>query len=127
DQVRECTLDWPVIVKPALQDASVGLDQGSVVINQEQLAQRVFYLLERFGPPVLVEEFIGGREFNVGLVEVPELTVLPISEILFVGAKPGVWPIVTYDAKWKPETEDYLATPPRYPAKVSARLAKRLG
>jgi D-alanine-D-alanine ligase len=116
-----------VIVKPALQDASVGLDQGSVVTNQEQLQQRVGCLLERFGPPVLVEEFIAGRELNVSLVEIPELTVLPISEILFVGDEPGYWPIVTYDAKWRPESRDYIATPPRYPAKVSSRLAKRLG
>jgi D-alanine-D-alanine ligase len=123
----ECTLDWPVIVKPALQDASVGLDQGSVVTCQEQLEQRVAYLLNRFGPPVLVEEFIDGRELNVAVVEAPELTVLPISEIHFVENKPGYWPIVTYDAKWRPESEDYRATPPSYPAKVSARLAKRLG
>lgn len=76
---------------------------------------------------MLVEEFIRGREFNVGVVEAPELTVLPISEIEFIESKSGLWPIVTYDAKWKPESEDYLATPPRYPAKVTPRLARRLG
>jgi D-alanine-D-alanine ligase len=127
DTVPPCPLAWPVIVKPATQDASVGLDQGSVVTSQEQLEQRVASLLERFGPPVLVEEFIRGREFNVGVVETPELTVLPISEIEFIESKPGLWPIVTYDAKWRPESEDYLATPPRYPAKVTPRLGRRLG
>jgi D-alanine-D-alanine ligase len=124
--VPPCRLDWPVIVKPALQDASVGLDQGSVVTNQEQLQQRVEYLLDRFGPPVLAEEFIPGRELNVAVVELPELTVLPVSEILFVEDSPGYWPIVTYDAKWRPESRDYIATPPSYPAKVSPRLARRL-
>ena len=125
--VRECPLDWPVIVKPALQDASVGLDQGSVVCNMEQLSLRVASLLDRYGPPVLVEEFIRGRELNVAVVEMPDLAVLPISEILFIENKPGFWPIVTYDAKWRPESEDYVATPPMYPAKVSPRLGKRLG
>ena len=125
--VPPCSLGWPVIVKPALQDASVGLDQGSVVTAQEQLERRAGWLLERFGPPVLVEEFIQGREFNVGLVELPELTVLPISEILFIDHKAGQWPIVTYDAKWRPDSAEYLATPPSYPAKVTPRLARRLG
>jgi D-alanine-D-alanine ligase len=127
DRVPICHLDWPVIVKPAQQDASLGLDQGSVVTDQDQLEQRVLRLLDNYGPPVLVEEFIRGRELNVGLVEIPELTVLPISEILFRDERPGFWPIVTYDAKWRPESEDYLATPPSYPAKVTPRLAQRLG
>ena len=126
DQVPPCTLNWPVIVKPAMQDASIGLDQGSVVTNQKQLEQRVAFVLERFGPPVLVEEFIAGRELNVAVVEMPELTVLPVSEILFVEDAPGYWPIVTYDAKWRPESGEYRATPASCPAKVSSRLARRL-
>lgn len=125
--VPPCQLSWPVIVKPAEQDASVGLDQGSVVTNQEALTERVAFLLDQFGPPVLVEEFIRGRELNVGLIEMPDLRVLPISEILFVSEDPNFWPIVTYDAKWNPGTPDYVATPPRYPAEVTPRLAERLG
>jgi D-alanine-D-alanine ligase len=124
--VPECPLPWPVIVKPALLDGSVGLDQGSVVCNQRDLELRVACLQERFGGPVLVEEFIGGREFNVAVVELPELTVLAVSEILFTEKKPGYWPIVTYDAKWRPETEEYIATPATFTAKMSPRLAKRL-
>jgi D-alanine-D-alanine ligase len=130
--VPDCPLDWPVIVKPATQDASVGLDQGSVVTDQERLEQRVAHLLETYGPPVLVEEFIRGREFNVGVVETSEsssadgLRVLPVSEILFVDKDPDYWPIVTYEAKWKPGTRDYEATPPAYPARVTPRLGERL-
>lgn len=122
-----CSLAWPVIVKPATQDASIGLDQGSVVTDQERLEERVADLLQRYGPPVLVEQFIRGRELNVGLIESPELRVLPISEILFESKDPAFWPIVTYDAKWKPGTSDYEATPPRYPADVTPKLAERLG
>jgi D-alanine-D-alanine ligase len=124
--VPECPIDWPVIVKPGTQDASVGLDQNSVVTDRERLGERVAYLLETYGPPVLVEEFIRGREFNVGLIESPELRALPVSEIVFVDRGPGYWPIVTYDAKWKPGSCDYEATPAKYPAEVSPRLAERL-
>ena len=125
--VLECPLEWPVIVKPAQQDASVGLDQGSVVTDLERLQERVAGLLRNYGPPVLVEQFIPGRELNVAVVEAPDLRLLPISEVLFVDKEPGYWPIVTYDAKWRPGTRDYEATPPRYPADVTPRLAERLG
>ena len=52
--------------------------------------------------------------------------MLPVSEILFVEKDPDYWPIVTYDAKWKPGTRDYEATPPKYPARVSPRLRSKL-
>jgi D-alanine-D-alanine ligase len=125
--VPDCPIGWPVIVKPSNQDASVGLDQGSVVTSQEALERRVEYLLEEYGPPVMVEEFIRGREFCLGLIEDPDLQVLPVAEIGFVNPDPAYWPIVTYDAKWKPGSSDYEATPPLYPApNVSPRLRERL-
>jgi D-alanine-D-alanine ligase len=124
--IAACPLNWPVIVKPATQDASVGLDQGSVVTNQLRLEERVISLLESYGPPVLVEEFIHGRELNVALIEASDLFTLPISEVLFTDKDPEYWPIVTYDAKWRPGSRDFEATPPCYPAKVSPRLARRL-
>jgi D-alanine-D-alanine ligase len=124
--VPSCLLRWPVIVKPAQQDASIGLDQGSVVTGPELLEQRVAQLLRRYGPPVLVEEFIPGRELNVALIEGSELQMLPVSEVLFIDRDPEYWPIVTYDAKWKPGSRDYEATPPRYPAEVGPHLEERL-
>jgi D-alanine-D-alanine ligase len=90
------------------------------------LEQRVAYLLDQYGPPVLVEEFVPGREFNIGLVEAPDLRVLPLSEILFVNQAPGQWPIVTYDAKWKPGTADYETTPPTVGPQLPPRLQDRL-
>jgi D-alanine-D-alanine ligase len=121
-----CRLRWPVIVKPGGQDASVGLDQGSVVGDQGRLEERVASLLGRYGPPVLVEEFIDGRELVIGLVERPELQTLPVAEIIFEDRGPGYWPIVTYNAKWDPDSREYQATPPRYPADIPAELAARL-
>ena len=48
--------------------------------------------------------------------------MLPVSEILFTDPAPDFWPIVTYDAKWKPGSRDYESTPPKYPADVAPRL-----
>ncbi len=119
-------LGWPVIVKPAYEDASVGVDQESVCTNQDQLQRRVELLVKRFGPPVLVEEFISGREFNVAVIDAPTLRVLPVAEIVFRGQEQGLWPIVTYEAKWHSSSAEDLATQPRCPAEVEPRLAERL-
>jgi D-alanine-D-alanine ligase len=121
-----CPLPFPVIVKPALQDASIGVDQGSVVTDQAQLERRVGHVLDTYGPPVLIEQFILGRELGVALIETPDLRALPVWEITFVDKTPGYWPIVTYDAKWKPGSPDYELTPPRNPADVTPKLAERL-
>ena len=114
--VPPCGLDWPVIVKPANQDASVGIEQGSVVTTQAQLDERVELILKRYGGTVLIEQFITGREFLVSLVEgAPDETgrcvplVLPFSEIVF--KDPDLWPIYSYNAKWATASDEYRATP----------------
>ena len=116
----------PAIVKPAAQDGSLGLDHGSVVTNQDRLVQRVRHLLGVYGPPVLIEEFIEGRELNVGLIESPTLRTLPHAEILFHAREAGYWSILTYDAKWKTGCKDDLATPRVCPAEVAPELALEL-
>ena len=113
--VPTCPLDWPVIVKPAGQDASVGMGQGSVVTSQEALVARVEWLFDQYGPPALVEQYIPGREFWVGVLEKPELITLPIAELQFQKSDdPNRWPIVTYKGKWDPDSDEFA--PPQYPA-----------
>lgn len=125
--VARCPLEWPVIVKPAKQDASIGMTQDSVCTSQYQLDQRVAYILETYGAPVLIEEYIPGREFNIALMELPELEYLPAAEIVFAEQRPGYWPILTYDGKWKPGTVEYETTPPKFPADIPAPLSRKLG
>ncbi len=119
-------LDWPVMVKLAGEHASVGLDQGSVVTNEPQLTERVELLLRRYGPPVLIEQYVEGREFNVTVVTNPELRVLPISEMVFSSQGADRWPIVTYEAKWLTGSAEDLATTPHCPADLESSLAGRL-
>jgi len=123
---------WPAIVKPALQDASVGIDQASVVTTMDGLVARARYLLETFGPPVLVEEFIDGREFHVNVIEEGEwpsrtATVLPFAEIAYSPTRPDWWPVYTYTAKWNEQSDEYahcpLVAPVELPPAPTARLA----
>jgi D-alanine-D-alanine ligase len=116
---------WPVIAKPADQDASVGIDQGSVVTSMKALRQRVEELHARFGCNVLVEEYIDGRELTVGVIEVPRRMALPPSEFVFERSE-GIWPIVTYAAKWTVDSADFLRTPYAEVADVPTDWAERL-
>src|SRR5262245_21912317 len=120
-------LPWPVIVKPAMQDASVGLDHDSVVADQAQLERRVRHVLDAYGPPVLVEEYIAGREINVALWETDGELRYQTGEILFQDRGPGIWPIVTYASKWDLGSDEDARTPPHYPADLHPDLHRRLG
>ncbi len=127
--VPPCPIPWPVIVKPALQDASIGIDQNAVVTNQEALEARVAYIFKTYGGPVLVEQFVRGREFHITVWNRGTETVtLPFTEIVFLedGDDP-IWPIVSFDAKWKPESRDYKATPVKNPPDpIDPEIERRL-
>ena len=112
----------PAIVKPAAEDASVGIDQASVVSNHRQLRRRVAHIEKEYGT-ALVQQYIRGREFAVGIVG---STLLPLSEIDFSGMPQGAWPILSFDAKWTSGCAEDLGSRPICPARVESWLAKRL-
>ncbi|VTR98842.1 D-alanine--D-alanine ligase family protein [Tuwongella immobilis] len=116
-------LGWPRIVKPAFQDASVGIEQGSVVENLHDYRARIAWVIEHYGPPALVEEFIFGREILVSVIEerdrTEELTILPFSEIVFQPTDQALWPIYSYHAKWDTNSVEYRATPLDVPVILS--------
>ena len=112
----------PAIVKPAAEDASVGIDQGAVVTTRKALRQRVAALTEQFDD-VIVQRYVTGREFNVGIVGT---TVLPISEIDFSAMPADRWNIVSFEAKWEPGSLDDLGSQPVCPAEIPQALAKQL-
>jgi D-alanine-D-alanine ligase len=99
------------IVKPAAEDASWGIEAGSVVPAADApaaLAARA----KRFGGAWFAEAFVDGREFNVGLIEVRDrLEVLPIAEILFIDYPADRPRIVDYEAKWQGGSFGFDHTP----------------
>jgi len=112
----------PAIVKPAAEDASAGLDRQSVVADRKSLKARVAAMTEQFDD-VLVQQYIAGREFNVGIVGD---RTLPVAEIDFSSMPDGTWPILTYAAKWHAGSPEDLGSRPVCPAPISQRLADRL-
>ena len=109
-------LRYPLIVKPAWEDASVGIENDSIVDNVDTLKKRIEYVFNSFKQPALVEEFIVGRELNVAVFGDKNPVVLPISEIDFSRMPDNLHPIVSYQAKWDPMHEAYHKTIPICPA-----------
>ncbi len=118
--------NWPVFVKPASTDASIGITQQSVVQNQLQLEERVASLLQEYGGPILVESYLPGTEFNVGVVELPEITCLPVAEMVYTPQDGVLWPIVSYASKWEPGSAEDLSMQPRCPAQIHNLLSYKL-
>jgi len=122
----ELHLEFPLIVKPIHEDASIGIKDESVVSDEEKLRERIRHVIKEYGQPALVEEFIDGREFNIGVIGGKEKEILPISEITFDGLPKDKPKIVNYDAKWKEDSIDYKETRRSCPAKVDNELEDRL-
>jgi D-alanine-D-alanine ligase len=115
-------LRLPVIVKPSGEDASVGIDGGAICTTRAAVRERLALMSEQFDA-VVVQEYIEGREFNVGFLG---SEVLPLSEISFERLPAGYWPIVSYAAKWAEGTPEYIGTDPVCPARVDPALADRI-
>jgi D-alanine-D-alanine ligase len=67
DDLKGLKLNYPLFAKPIAEGTGKGIDPGSIVKDAKALSDRCHYLLERFAQPVLVESYLPGREFTVGL------------------------------------------------------------
>lgn len=114
-------LNYPCIVKPGGEDASHGVSGESLVREPEALARQVQRVSQLYGGQALVEEFIDGREFNITVLGTRELAVLPISEIVF-SLPPGLPRILTFAAKWEPESPYFEGTKAVCPAEIDGEL-----
>lgn len=116
------TVGFPAICKPAAEDASIGVEQRSVVRTTREFTERVSAMLERWDE-VIIQRYVEGREVNVGILG--EAT-LPIAEIDFGNMPKGMWRIVTYRSKWDTGSAEDLGSAPRCPARLPAGSAARV-
>ena len=91
----------PAIIKPLYEGSSKGIRNNSVVRNWFDLSQRVREVITLYKQPVIIEQFLSGREFTVGVLgNFPNLEILPIVEIDHSQLPKGATPIYSYEAKW---------------------------
>lgn len=100
-------LEYPLLVKSVIEDASLGISESSLVYDQAGLERQVAYLHEELRSDALVEEYIDGREFYVGVLGNQRLKVLPIWELQFKKA-PEKPTIATAKVKWDAATQERL-------------------
>jgi D-alanine-D-alanine ligase len=101
-------LEFPLIVKPLNEDASIGIDKGSVVHNVKDLLERISALQHQFDSGTLVEEYVEGREIYVGVIGNDRVEPFPIIEWDFSKVKDGP-KIAGREAKWDRDSEGYKA------------------
>lgn len=118
-------LNFPLIVKPSQEDASVGIENASVVENIASLRKRIRHILQNYDQPALVEEYIEGRELNIAIIGNKRPIILPISEIDFTGLPDNYPRIVTYNAKWVEGTEEYVGTNGVCPADLPTDVERK--
>jgi D-alanine-D-alanine ligase len=96
-------LNFPILVKPLKEEASLGISQASFVETDEQFKERVQFIHEKYDNDVIAEEYIDGRELYVGILGNHRLEAFPIRELIFKEVPPDEPKIATYKAKWDEE------------------------
>jgi D-alanine-D-alanine ligase len=126
DDAVSAGLDYPLIVKPSQEDASIGITRESVVLDETALRARVAFVLEHYRQPALVERFVEGREINCAVLgNGDDLQTLPLAEIVF--SHPDGHPsIVTFESKWEAGSAVDRAQRPVCPADLPAPLAAEI-
>ena len=95
----------PALIKPAQGDSSIGITKDAVVHDPAEVVAYLAFLRESLpGRPVLIQEYLTGAEYSVGVIGNPGLgyTVLPLLEVDYSKLPAGLNPILSYESKWEP-------------------------
>ena len=103
-------LQFPVIVKPAREDGSIGIEFSAVVTSIRELMERMDWLHQHFDSPVLIEEYVEGREMYVGIIGNEKPEALPVIELDLSKLPEGTPRIAAAEVKWGKGTKAYKDT-----------------
>jgi D-alanine-D-alanine ligase len=96
---------FPALVKPNFGDSSIGITAQAVVYSPEQLVEYMDQIHQQWpGRPILIQEFLEGTEYSVGVIGNPGLSyrILPPLQVDYSGLDPGLPKILGYESKWDP-------------------------
>ncbi|GAB4373673.1 MAG: ATP-grasp domain-containing protein [Deltaproteobacteria bacterium] len=120
-------LRFPLIVKPACEDGSAGITEESVVDDAKALRRQIALVIEHYKQEALVEEYVGGREFNVAVLgngtEEDPYRTLPPAELVYRNRR---WRVCSFESKWDEAHPAYAEIAPQCPARIPDPLATRL-
>jgi D-alanine-D-alanine ligase len=123
-------LAFPLIVKPPQEDASIGITSSSLVRDIRELFGKIDEMQSQFQAPVLVEEFVDGREFYVGVLGNVQPEALPVIELDFSAMPAGLPRIASWEAKWGTDGEgageEFAGTKSVFPEGLADELIARM-
>lgn len=119
-------LEFPLIVKPAGEDGSVGIDAGAVVNSLRELMERTSLIQERFDCAALIEEYIEGREIYVAVLGNDKPQPLPVVELDLSRLPEGMPRIAGKEVKWEKGTQVYEVTRSAAAKDLDAELERKL-
>jgi len=130
---RPKRMEFPLIVKSLVEEASMGISKASIVRDDEALEARVRFMHERIGTDAIVEQFIAGREIYVGVLGNDRLVALPPRELIVDELEPGEDLIATESLKhnvhYQKKHGVRIATAKKLPEGMAAaldRVSKRI-
>jgi D-alanine-D-alanine ligase len=123
-------IDFPLIVKPPQEDASLGITSKSVVHDVRELLSKMAEMQSEYQSPALVEEFVEGREFYVGVLGNANAKALPVMEMDFSNFPADKPRIASYEAKWGDDGNEtgaeFEGTKSIFPENLDAELGERM-
>jgi D-alanine-D-alanine ligase len=123
-------INFPLLVKPPQEDASLGITQKSIVNNVKELLDVMGGTQQEYQSPVLVEEFIEGREFYVGVLGNSKVEPLPLIELDFSNFPAELPKIASWEAKWGDAGDEkgaeFEGTKAIFPTDIAEDLAKKI-
>lgn len=117
----------PWLVKPGHEGSSMGIPERALCRTAAEVNTRVEEIVAEYAQPALIERFLGGREFTLGLLgNGVDARVLPLVEIRFDALPAGAAPLYGYEAKWLWDTRDRPLQIFSCPAEVEPALRRRI-
>lgn len=100
EEIEDVDLEFPILIKPNDEGSSRGIHQDSLVFNKEDLYKKVKEELSIYNPPIILNEYIVGKEFSVGVVgNGDEIEVLPIQELDFIDLPKDLHKFYSFEVK----------------------------
>jgi D-alanine-D-alanine ligase len=123
----QSNLQFPLIVKPANEDCSIGITQQSIVREEASLYARIQEIRGIYKQRVLVEEFIGGKELHCTVLgNGKDAVVLPLAELQFNDGHEDPEFIFDYEAKWVESSPNFQNTFVSPAPSVDERITKAI-
>jgi len=125
EDLETLRINTPVFIKPCCEDASIGIDHGSLVWEKQKLHDFVKTKLREFPAGVIVEDFIEGKEYSLGFLGREKFELMGISEMDY-GLHADCVPFLSYKAKWDTGSELFKKLMPDYNIKIFPQQKRKM-